>query len=91
VSKSFSWLSVGLWIINCCVISGNIALWHYRLRLKSSWVWRAGIALAAVDFTWGKGKLEMLHNVKLYKHHSVNGVHLALAEPTGNALVDCQF
>jgi len=21
----------------------------------------------------------MLHNVKLYKHHSVNGVHLALA------------
>ena len=55
--------------------------WHYRLRLKSnSWVWRAGKGWQQLkQFHLGQGQALMLHNVKLYKHHSVNGVHLALA------------
>ena len=69
--------------------------WHYRIRLKSnSWVWRTGKGWQQLNqFHLGSGQALMLHNVKLHKHHSVDGVNLALAllEPTWNAVVDCQF
>jgi len=55
--------------------------WHYRIRLKSnSWVWRSGKGwqpLNQCHLEWGQAL--MLHNVKLYKQHTVEGVHLALA------------
>lgn len=55
--------------------------WHYRIRLKSNgWVWRSGKGwqpLNRFHLEWGQAL--MLHNVKLYKQHTVEGVHLALA------------
>jgi hypothetical protein len=55
--------------------------WHYRVRLKSnSWVWRVGKGWQQLkQFHLGCGSALMLHTVNLYKHNSLDGVHLALA------------
>jgi Transposase DDE domain len=55
--------------------------WQYRIRLKSnSWVWRPGKGWQQLNqFHLGRGEALMLHHVKLYKQHSLEGVHLALA------------
>jgi len=55
--------------------------WHYRIRIKSNcWVWRAGFGWQQLNqFHLGRGQALMLQNVKLHKHHSVDGAHLALA------------
>jgi len=75
VSKSFSWLSV---------VCGSSTAASYPATSLSGTIGSASSPIVGcgelalrwqqLNFTWGKGKLEMLHNVKLYKHHSVNGV-----------------
>ena len=61
--------------------------WHYRIRVKANhWVFRAGKGWQQLrQFHLGRGEALMLHNVKLHKQHSVEGVHLALARETQQA------
>jgi len=55
--------------------------WHYRIRVKSNaWVYRDGKGWQQLhQFHLAAGQALMFQNVKLYKRHSVAGVHLALA------------
>ncbi|NJR52959.1 MAG: transposase [Leptolyngbyaceae cyanobacterium CSU_1_3] len=55
--------------------------WHYRIRVKSNhWVWRRGKGWQQLSgFHLNRGESLMLHSVKLFKRHRVDGVYLALA------------
>jgi Transposase DDE domain len=55
--------------------------WHYRIRVKSNhWVWRRGKGWQQLSrFHLNRGESLMLHSVKQFKRHSVDGVYLALA------------
>jgi hypothetical protein len=63
----------------------NSLNWHYRIRLKGNvWFYRAGRGWRQVkQLHLTAGEAVLLHQVRVYKKHSLTGVHLAVAKVAG--------